>query len=125
MKREEAIKRSSDVSMTKEEAIQQLSFWKELWESKKAECDKYENREYAWEKKYMLNCNIEVCKIAIEALNVQMMAIETLKQLEQKKGRWMMNSGMGTICSNCYYKLETTGLLSTCPNCGAKMEGKE
>ena len=39
-----------------------------------------------------------------------------------KKGTWMMNSGMGTMCSNCYYKLETTGLLSRCPNCGAKME---
>ena len=57
--------------------IQQLSFWKELWESKKEECDKYENREYAWEKKYMLNCNIEVCKMAIEALK-QIIAIESI-----------------------------------------------
>lgn len=40
---------------------------------------------------------------------------------ERKKGRWM-NSGIETICSNCYYKLETTGLLSNCPNCGVKME---
>lgn len=46
-------------------------------------------------------------------------------QLEQKKGKWMMNGGMGTICSNCYSKLETTGLLSNCPNCGARMEGEE
>lgn len=40
---------------------------------------------------------------------------------ERKKGRWMMNTGLGTMCSNCYYKLETTGLLSKCPNCGARM----
>lgn len=59
----------------------------------------------------------------VEALE---MAIEALKQPEQKKGRgrWM-NSGIGTICSNCYYKLETTGLLSRCPCCGADMEGEE
>lgn len=41
---------------------------------------------------------------------------------EQKKGKWIMGNGMGTVCSNCYYKLETTGLLSNCPNCGAEME---
>lgn len=38
-----------------------------------------------------------------------------------KKGTWMMSGGV-TMCSNCYYKLETTGLLSRCPNCGAEME---
>ncbi len=43
-------------------------------------------------------------------------------QPQKKKGRWMMNTGLGTMCSNCYYKLETTGLLSYCPNCGAYME---
>lgn len=53
------------------------------------------------------------------------MAIEALKQPEQKKAKWMMNSGLGTLCSNCYYKLETTGLLSRCPNCGAEMMEKE
>ena len=51
------------------------------------------------------------------------MAIEALKQPEQKKGVWMMNTGLGTMCSNCYYKLETTGLPSKCPCCGANMEG--
>ena len=54
-----------------------------------------------------------------EAINV---AIETLEQEYQKKGRWLMNTGIGTICSNCFYKLETTGLLSYCPRCGAKMD---
>lgn len=43
-------------------------------------------------------------------------------QVEQKKGKWLMNSGIETRCSNCFYKLETTGLLSYCPHCGAKME---
>ena len=81
----------------------------------------------------------------IEALEI---AIEVLKQPEQekdkwnipsayppnsiileggkpKKGTWIMNTGLGTICSNCYYKLETTGLLLYCPNCGAYMGGEE
>lgn len=40
---------------------------------------------------------------------------------EQKKGKWISNI-TGIVCSNCYYKLETTGLLSECPNCGAKMD---
>lgn len=30
---------------------------------------------------------------------------------------------IGVRCSNCNYKLETTGLPSYCPNCGAKMYG--
>lgn len=45
-------------------------------------------------------------------------------KLEQKKGRWISNI-IGIVCSNCCYKLETTGLLSECPNCGAKMGGEE
>lgn len=53
-----------------------------------------------------------------------LMAIETLKALkqpEQKKARWISNI-IGIVCSNYCYKLETTGLLSKCPHCGAKME---
>ena len=49
---------------------------------------------------------------------------KVLKQSIQKKGVWIMGNGMGTYCSNCYYRLETTGLLSICPNCGAQMEGQ-
>lgn len=49
---------------------------------------------------------------------------KVLKQSIQKKGVWIMGNAMGTYCSNCYYKLETTGLLSYCPNCGAEMEGQ-
>lgn len=104
--------------MTEEEAIQQLSFWKELWESKKAECDKYENREYAWEKKYMLNCNIEVCKIALEAL----------KQPERKKGKWIESKDtiISGACSCCgwnaiIFETDVAG-MPFCPNCGAQME---
>lgn len=40
---------------------------------------------------------------------------------ESKKGEWI-STGVGIICSNCYSKLETTGLLSRCPNCGTNME---
>lgn len=53
----------------------------------------------------------------------EMETIEALEQTEQKKGKWLMNSGIGTICSNCFFRVETTGLLSYCPHCGAKMEG--
>ena len=43
---------------------------------------------------------------------------------EQKKGRWISDI-IGIVCSNCCYKLETTGLLSNCPNCGAKMDSED
>lgn len=111
------------ITMTREDVIQQLSFWKELWESKKAECDKYENRKYAWEKKYMLNCNIEVCKISLEAL----------KQPERIKAKWKIDrdSGIAT-CTNCnhdYDDADNGYLLGEemryCPFCGAEMEAKQ
>lgn len=106
------------ITMTRADVIQQLSFWKELWESKKAECDKYENREYAWEKKYMLNCNIEVCKIALEAL----------KQPERKKGKWEWDAEEGYWCSECKeYVYGCTeeimeGSYKFCPFCGSENE---
>ena len=49
---------------------------------------------------------------------------KVLEQSIQKKGVWIMGTGMGTYCSKCYYRLQTTGLLSICPNCGARMEGQ-
>ena len=36
-------------------------------------------------------------------------------------GRWIWLDGVR--CSNCNNKLQTTGLTSYCPNCGAIMEG--
>lgn len=39
----------------------------------------------------------------------------------EPKGIWMYSAD-GTICSNCGYKLETTGLLSYCPHCSANMK---
>ena len=39
---------------------------------------------------------------------------------EWKRGRWMWVDGVR--CSQCNYKLETTGLPSYCPNCGARMD---
>ena len=39
---------------------------------------------------------------------------------EIKHGYW--TNVDGARCSLCNYKLETTGLPTFCPNCGAKME---
>lgn len=44
------------------------------------------------------------------------MAIEVL---EWKKGRWVLTDGYR--CSQCNYKLQTTGIPMYCPNCGANM----
>lgn len=38
---------------------------------------------------------------------------------EVKHGRWLWVDGVR--CSRCNFKLQTTGLPSYCPNCGAKM----
>lgn len=42
--------------------------------------------------------------------------------VERKKGRWIWANDV--MCSNCHYKLQTTGLPSYCPNCFAEMEGE-
>ena len=39
---------------------------------------------------------------------------------EVKQGKWLWVDGVR--CSNCNHKLQTTGLPSYCPNCGAKMD---
>lgn len=36
------------------------------------------------------------------------------------KGKWLWADGVR--CSRCNYKLQSTGLPSYCPNCGAEME---
>ena len=45
---------------------------------------------------------------------------EPLKEV--KHGKWLWLDGVR--CSQCNYKLETTGLPSDCPNCGADMRGE-
>lgn len=40
--------------------------------------------------------------------------------VEVKHGKWLWVDGVR--CSNCNHKLQTTGLPSYCPNCGAKMD---
>ena len=37
--------------------------------------------------------------------------------LIRRKGKWLW--GDGVRCSHCNHKLQTTGLPSYCPNCGA------
>ena len=39
-----------------------------------------------------------------------------------KYGHWQWVDGVR--CSICNYKLQTTGLTSYCPNCGARMDGE-
>lgn len=43
--------------------------------------------------------------------------------LENVKGEWLQQDGIR--CSNCNYKLHTTGLPMYCPNCHADMRGGE
>lgn len=48
------------------------------------------------------------------------MGIEALKADVQPHGRWVLFDGY--YCSNCNYKLQTTGMPTYCPHCGAIME---
>ena len=41
---------------------------------------------------------------------------------ERMRGKWLLLVGYG--CSCCNYKLQTTGIPSYCPNCGADMRGE-
>ena len=58
------------------------------------------------------------------------MAIEALKQPEQKKGKWMCHDAKEGFlikkytCSICNW-YSGTQKTNFCPNCGAKMEGEE
>ena len=47
--------------------------------------------------------------------------LEELPSVDQT-GRWLWVDGVR--CSRCNYKLQTTGLPSYCPNCGASMVNK-
>ena len=39
---------------------------------------------------------------------------------ERNVGKWLWMDGVR--CSRCNFKLQTTGLPTSCPNCGAKMQ---
>lgn len=52
------------------------------------------------------------------------MAIEALKQPEQKKAKWVFGTTMNRgwmKCSNCCVCQTPCGTFSYCPNCGAEM----
>lgn len=50
--------------------------------------------------------------------------IEDCAEVEPiKHGRWIWVDGVR--CSICNHKLQTSGLPSYCPNCGADMRGRE
>lgn len=53
--------------------------------------------------------------IPIEALEIAVRAMA-----QKRNGIWIQ--GYDIRCSICNYKLQTTGLLTYCPNCGAEME---
>jgi predicted Zn-ribbon and HTH transcriptional regulator len=40
-----------------------------------------------------------------------------------KRGKWLWVDGVR--CSECNYKLQTTGLPSYCPNCGCRVDKDE
>lgn len=62
-----------------------------------------------------------VYKITSKEKETIRIAIEALEQLGQKKGNWIQTVA-GYQCSNCFYKLRTTGLPRSCPNCFADMQ---
>lgn len=51
--------------------------------------------------------------------NCTFFATSTSTNLKQI-GKWLWQ--IDVRCSNCNYKLETTGLPTICPNCGARMD---
>lgn len=56
------------------------------------------------------------------------MALEVLKQPEQKKGRWIVTGMFDDFlkCSCCGYKKPwNQDIFNFCPHCGAKMEVKQ
>lgn len=52
----------------------------------------------------------------IDTVNTPIVKAEIVRH-----GHWLWVDGVR--CSICNYKLQTTGLTSYCPNCGAKMDG--
>ena len=43
-----------------------------------------------------------------------------------KHGRWKKHNSIFSICSNCYYMVDTScgNRVNYCSNCGAKMDGE-
>ena len=60
-------------------------------------------------------------KCAIELLQMTGWLQEHDKEIGRPSGEWLMFDGL--YCSNCHYKLQTTGIPTYCPSCGAKMKG--
>ena len=57
-------------------------------------------------------------EIAIELIKKQ----PTIDAEPVRHGKWLWVDGVR--CSECNYKLQTTGLPSYCPSCGADMRGE-
>lgn len=70
--------------------------------------------------KEIINCDADAetkCKMISNILNAKP------HYFEPKTGHWNWYS-TEIRCSNCNYKLETTGIPSRCPNCEINMEGR-
>lgn len=91
--------------MTREEAIKWVTFDLESWEH---QCLSYHPTKEALE-----------------------MAIEALKQPEQKKGKWIEQPDLYgffetiPVCSECGHTTKYREKYKCCPNCGAYMEVEE
>ena len=62
-----------------------------------------------------------------QEITIQESPLELVERFEQdeewtrvRHGQWLWVDGVR--CSICNHKLQTTGLPSYCPNCGAKMD---
>ena len=54
-----------------------------------------------------------------DALKAALSKVPTVDANPVKYGKWLWLDGVR--CSICNYKLQTTGLMSYCPHCGARM----
>ena len=67
--------------------------------------------------KYQSEATVDVFRYeVIEDLN----NAPTVDAVPVRHGKWLWLDGVR--CSQCNYKLATTGLPSYCPNCGARMD---
>lgn len=60
----------------------------------------------------------EQTKYAMWQFDKDLQTIKTMPSAE-KTGKWIWIDGVR--CSRCNYKLQSTGLSSYCPNCGARL----
>lgn len=68
------------------------------------------------DKNYIFTGFKELRKDVIQSIDAQ----PTVEAVPVVHGQWLWLDGVR--CSKCNYKLQTTGIPSYCPHCGAKMD---